>query len=690
MYVLYELVYNNTAPPPHRQMRSSGYNPNKGNKNNLHAQKKFSFFLTFAGEEPRLKLLSLREINTKPFFSQKAMKKLFLSATLAVATLFGASAQRVAVLSDVHVTPGNANESALREAVREINAGNYDFVIMNGDLGNEGSDIELTNVKSILDSIARPLYVLPGNHESTWSQSAAHTFPRLWGNDRFVDTIGDSLVIIGIASGPYMKMGDGHIKQEDLHWLRKTLDERVKPGMKVLSFNHYPLLDDLDNYTEYIEVLQDYPVIAHICGHYHSWRHYTAGDKDSGSDIECAIVRALDMRNGDYGYTTMDITPEWVQIYNKKLGQPREPKMALPVRTRHSAVKAREKKPVIAPQGYDVTKVWADSASVFTRLGFDKERVFFGTSLGQARAVDKAKGTLAWEVPTGSSLYSRPVLLKGGKALAVPADDAILVVNPANGRIIRRLESKEGPYVADGTISPDGKTYIQGAYKRIEARRSDNGKLLWSYDSIFNYCQGAPAIDGTDLVFGAWDTNLRNVDLRTGKLKWVWNNGKSANMLGPGNVVPVITDERVYIVAPDRYMTAIDRTTGKTLWRDNSHRYREAMGHSEDFSRIYSKTMDGELVAIDATTPDFRELWTVDMGLGYEHAPCVVVEKDGIVYAGSRRGHVVMVNPESREVLADLPLGVSEVNGIDIDPFTGDVYVSLIEGSVWKISPKKQ
>ena len=55
---------------------------------------------------------------------------------------------------------------------------------------------------------------------------------------------------------------------------------------------------------------------------------------------------------------------------------------------------------------------------------------------------------------------------------------------------------------------------------------------------------------------------------------------------------------------------------------------------SEDGTRVYAKTMDGELVAVDATSPDFRELWTVDMGLGYDHAPCIVAERDsmGVMY----------------------------------------------------------
>lgn len=212
---------------------------------------------------------------------------------------------------------------------------------------------------------------------------------------------------------------------------------------------------------------------------------------------------------------------------------------------------------------------------------------------------------------------------------------------------------------------------------------------MWSYDSLFNYCQAAPVVDNGEVIFGAWDTNLRCLDLKSGKLKWVWNNGKKNNQLGPGNVVPVVTGDYVFVVAPDRYMTAIDRKTGKTLWRDNSHRYRESLGYSEDMTRVYAKTMDGELVAVDAQSPEFKELWTVDMGLGYEHAPCIVLEKDGVVYAGSRRGIVTAVDPVKQTVLWSVPVGVSEINGIDVDSTTDDIYVSLIEGTIFRIARDK-
>ena len=610
------------------------------------------------------------------------MLKRFFSVLLAIVALtpliYG---QRLAVLSDIHVTPGNENETRLRRAVAEINAGNFDAVIVNGDLTNEGSDLELSNVKAILDSIVHPLYVLPGNHENTWSQSATKTFVDLWGNDRFTIDM-DSLFVVGINCGPFMKMGDGHIKQEDLHWLDTTLARASADGKRVLSFNHYPLLDDLDNMPDYIDVLQKYPVLAHINGHYHRWRFYYAGGNNEVKTIPCMMTRALDMRDGTYGYAVIEVKPNSVTVYNKDVdGALTEKCIMFTTENRAPYVRPQKRLPRV-PQGIELNEVWADSASVFTRLGFDDENIYFGTSTGLAKALGRADGKIRWSVQTGASLFSRPVALPRGR-VAFPMHDGILILNAADGSEVAKVPSAEGPYVADGLVTED--KYLQGAYRRMECRDPESGELKWTYDSIFNYCQAAPAVDGKDLVFGAWDTNLRCLDVNTGKLRWVWNNGKSANMLGPGNVVPVISGKRVYVVAPDRFMTAIDRRTGRQLWRDNSHKYRESLGVSADGKRVYAKTMDGELVAVDATVPEFREIFSVDMGLGYEHAPCIVAEKDGLVISGSRRGVISIIDPAKAELVASLPVGTSEINGIDIDPVSGDIYVSLIEGTIFRL-----
>ena len=57
------------------------------------------------------------------------MKLRLTHLILAGALALGAGAQRIALLSDIHVTPGNPCDSALRVAVDEINAADFDMVL---------------------------------------------------------------------------------------------------------------------------------------------------------------------------------------------------------------------------------------------------------------------------------------------------------------------------------------------------------------------------------------------------------------------------------------------------------------------------------------------------------------------------------------------------------------------------------
>ncbi len=608
------------------------------------------------------------------------MKRLsiFLALAFVLSLTVQAGVVKLAILSDVHVLPGNANESKLREAVDEINATDVDAVMMTGDLTNEGSDEQLSNVKGIMDGIIHPLYVIPGNHENNWSQSACKTFDDLWGSDRFVFTV-DNLVVVGMNCGPFMKMGDGHIKQEDLLWLDSTLTAMVKPGMKVLSVNHYPILDDLDNCRAYVDILKKYPVITHQCGHYHSWRLYET------DGINGLMVRALDMGGNNYGYTlmTIDLDRNWIYVYNKVLGKNPEQMYAYHINLDYYTPPLKQERFEI-PAGFEVKRVVADNASIFTRVGVDKQNIYFGNSLGYCKAVDKMSGALRWQYKTDAMLFSRPAV--SDKYVVLPTSDKRLIwLDKKSGKAKWQYDA-DGPYVADGVMS--GGILYQGGFKTFQAWDVKRHRLLWQYNDINNYCQAAPVVDGGDVIFGAWDTYLRCLDRRTGTLRWQWNNGKNVNLYSPGNVVPVVTPERVVVVAPDRFSTGIDRRTGQQLWREkNENKVRESLGHSTDGKVAYAKTMDGTLVAM-STGDMYQLLWTVDLGFGYEHAPCIVLEHAGYIYCGSRRGMLAVVNAVTHELEFTYQLGTSEVNGFEVDD-RGDIYCSLIEGTIWRISSSR-
>ena len=604
----------------------------------------------------------------------------FLLATVMMAIAVQGGVVKLAILSDVHVTPGNATEGKLREAVAEINATDVDAVILSGDLSNEGSDEQLRNIKAIIDGITRPFYIIPGNHENNWSQSACKTFNDLWGSDRFVFTV-DNLVVVGMNCGPFMKMGDGHIKQEDLLWLDSTLNVMVKPGMSVLSVNHYPILADLDNYRAYVDILKKYPVITHQCGHYHHWRLYET------DGINGVMVRALDMGGGDYGYTLMniDLDRQWIYIYNKVIGKGPEQMYAYRINLDYDTPQLSENNflPEYEYQQhlkFKVKNVVADNASIFTRVGVDSKNLYFGNSLGYCKAVDKQTGALRWQYKTDAMLFSRPAV--SDKYIVLPTSDKRLVwLDKKSGKAKWQYDAA-GPYVADGVVK-DGILY-QGGFKTFQAWDVKRHRLLWQYNDINNYCQAAPVVDGNDVIFGAWDTYLRSLDRRTGALNWQWNNGKEVNLYSPGNVVPVVNSEHVVIVAPDRVTTAVDRKSGKEIWREkNENKVRESLGHSADGKVAYAKTMDGELVAM-STGDKYELLWKVDLGFGYEHAPCIVLEHDGFVYCGSRRGMLAVVDAITHQLVFTSQLGSSEFNGFEVDE-NGNIFCSLIEGTIFRI-----
>ena len=57
---------------------------------------------------------------------------------------------RTVFFTDIHVTPGNAQDSLFRIAVAEANASDADLVIFGGDLTNMGSDRELAHVHGLI------------------------------------------------------------------------------------------------------------------------------------------------------------------------------------------------------------------------------------------------------------------------------------------------------------------------------------------------------------------------------------------------------------------------------------------------------------------------------------------------------------------------------------------------------------
>ena len=103
-----------------------------------------------------------------------------------------------------------------------------------------------------------------------WSESGGVMFSTVFGYDKF-SFEHNGIRFLGCASGPYVRMGDGHIPRDAVNWLEAEL-KKLKPGQPIVFLNHYPMDNGLDNWYEVTDRLKKHNTLAILCGHGHNNR----------------------------------------------------------------------------------------------------------------------------------------------------------------------------------------------------------------------------------------------------------------------------------------------------------------------------------------------------------------------------------------------------------------------------------
>jgi outer membrane protein assembly factor BamB/predicted phosphohydrolase len=592
---------------------------------------------------------------------------------------FGQEPVTFALLADLHVNPGSASDTALQLIVEDINNNNVDFIIVAGDISNSGSDYELQTVKKALDRLIKPYYILPGNHETNWSESAGLTYKRLWGDDHFLFNY-NGYLMVGFDTGPYMKMGDGYVKQEDLFWLKRQLLEQNADNKTLISFSHYPMSDGLDNWLEVTNILKSFGCRLAFCGHGHRLTLMNF------NGIPGIMGRtSLPGNSSGPGYNLVMLRNDTVQVCNKELsGLLSKPVVSLNYMRPDTLSKIAISRIPDYSVNQDfpnrsVVALLSDTASIFSGPCLvDDTLMIYGNSLGYVKAIGTVSKKIRWQLKVQGPLYSTPVASEGIVVLGT-VDGKIIGLNALDGNQLWEVSTGK-PVLAEGVIE-DGSVYIGGGNPNFYRINIRDGKIIWQFDGIAGLIQGRPALSGSSVIFGAWDTYLYCLDKKNGSLRWKWNNGNSQKLYSPGNIFPVCSGGKVFIVAPDRFMTALDELTGKEIWRTNRHQVRESMGISPDGKLVYAKLMNDTVIAISTSESYPKTIWKVDAGFGYEHNPCPITTAGKTLLAATRDGVLVAINAETKKILWKYKAGNSSVNKI-VPAKDQTFWFTLAEGKV--------
>lgn len=592
------------------------------------------------------------------------MKKLFLACLLALAT--GAYAQfkpfRFAFISDTHIgSPNGGAEEDLRRTVRDINAQpGIAFVVITGDITELGTNEELKLAKQILDSLRVKWYIIPGNHDTGWSESGGVMFTTVFGYDKFNFSY-EGIAFLGCPSGPYVRMSDGHVPRSAVNWLDGEL-KKLAPEQPVIFLNHYPIDNSLDNWYDITDRLRKYNTWAILCGHGH------ANKAMNFEDIPGVMGRSnLRAKALVGGYNLVDVRNDSILFSERQPnGNTAAPWTGVAIQTHHYDITKKFPRPDYSINNlYSGPKpVWTfhSDANIISTPATDGMHVVVGNQNGKLICVDRV-GKLQWTFLTGGAIYSTPAI-SNNKVVFGSGDGSIYCLDINTGKL--RWQKKTGAAVLGSPLINGDTVFIGGSDHAYYALQLQKGNLIWQFNGLGGPVVSTPLLYNGALIFGAWDRNLYAVNSSNGQLRWQWNNGSPIRNYSPASCIPVAQDGVIYIVAPDRYITAIDAADGKTLWRNNDGGVRESIGISTDGKYIFAKSMQDTIVAYATGREKKSAAWKMHCGFGYEHVPSMLIENDGQVFFGTRNGVVYSIDPEKKAIVWAYKIDNSMVNTVRV------------------------
>ncbi len=400
-----------------------------------------------------------------------------LGALMPIAAAAQDTLFRFALVTDTHVGTQTGLDD-LRRTIHDLNGQpDIGFVIFSGDVTEFGSDAELKTAKQTMDSLRKPWHVIPGNHDTKWSESGCNSFRTVFGDETFLfDHKGYRF--IGTNSGPNMRMGPGQVPRENMVWLRKTLD-RTPAKMPIVYINHYPLDEGLNNWLDVYAMLREKNVQVMLCGHGHANRIYT---RTAIPNVMCrSNLRAKDSVGG---YNLVTIRQDSILFAERR---PAVQTLAAWHRM-PMATGGADKFPTITD---DLAKRVNDSfpnvrikwqiqedGDMGSAVAVADGKVIYTTTNGDIKAADLATGKIRWRFKAGGKIYSTP-LVHAGRVIVPCSDGKVYCLQLSNGK--RAWVRETGMAIVSSPARSGDLAIIAGSDGHCRAWNMQTGALAWDH-----------------------------------------------------------------------------------------------------------------------------------------------------------------------------------------------------------------
>lgn len=241
-------------------------------------------------------------------------------------------------MTDSHITPSGIHNFSkqkvaknLAAAVKDINTLNPAFVVITGDLVEDGLPEEYASLNNLLGGLKMPWHGLPGNHETikgTWEDYKTHLKQPLY--EAFEQNDCQFITLNG-SKDDQKYHSDGFIDAEQMKWFEEQL-EKGKNKLYTFVFCHFPLsplhpkwkgkcLNEADR-EKVLALLKKYKAAAYIFGHNHGHDFNFADGLSQmltasvgwniGTQVGYRIFKVYPETTVSEWYNTGDPTPRYV------------------------------------------------------------------------------------------------------------------------------------------------------------------------------------------------------------------------------------------------------------------------------------------------------------------------------------------------------------------------------------------
>lgn len=601
---------------------------------------------------------------------KKIITRIILFVILSVQIISGQI--KFAWITDTHIgSPGV--EKDLIKVVNDINNRDVLFSIVTGDVTEKGLNSEIILAKQILSKLKRPYFVIPGNHDTKWSESGCTKFIEEFGDDRFIFFI-DNYCFIGINSGIPLRGGGGHISIEDFEWLKNKLNQ-LDNETKIILAVHHQLDKEIDNSDEVIELLKKFRYALVIVGHGHANREYNF------NGVKGAMGRSALSRGKEPGYNIVELKGDNVSIQTIDFSDNKiwyQNSLLI-----DNSVINNKKPPQIKYQSKKLKQIY-DSKSTLVKTGiFERKNLYFADLSGNIYSI-QLNGKLNWKKFFPTSFYSKPIFYKAN-IIFCGTDGNVYLLKKSNGRLQNKI-SIGSPIIASPVLNKNLLIVFSndGFVNYINLQ---NFKIFRQKVADKNF-ETNPLVYKDNIIIGNWDNYLyavSNNPIDSILIYWKWTENKNF-YYSPAACSPVIDNQnRVFISTPDKFISAIDFHSGKTVYRNNSLNSWESIGIDDSKSSLFIKGLVDTIYALSLTDSLPTLKWKSALGYGLDTNPINITISGNKVFVPAKNGHLYILEKETGKLLKSYFLGNSRLNEI-ITLNKSQILVSNMDGKIYLIN----